>query len=174
MTPKRERFIEEYLIDLNETQAAIRAGYSSKSAYSIGQHLLKNVEVKSRVDKAIADRSRRTGINQDRVLRELARLAFVNLAAVVDTDTATIKPDASPDDTAAISYVRIRIIPGAGGNGVEREIRFYEKTKALELLGRHLGMFTDKLQIGAALPVQIIDNIPDVQIPESTLAKTEE
>lgn len=68
MTKKQKRFVEEYLIDLNATQAAIRAGYSPQTAYSIGEENLRKPEIKSRIDKAMAERSRRTGINQDRVL----------------------------------------------------------------------------------------------------------
>ena len=67
MTKKQKRFCEEYLIDLNATQAAIRAGYSPETAYSIGQENLKKPEMRARIDKAMAERSKRTGVNADRV-----------------------------------------------------------------------------------------------------------
>lgn len=73
LTAKQKRFIEEYLYDLNATQAAIRAGYSPDTAGQIGNENLKKLEIKSSIDKAIAERSRRTGINTDRVLRELGK-----------------------------------------------------------------------------------------------------
>ena len=79
LTPKQERFCEEYLIDLNATQAAIRAGYSEKTAYSAGQRLLRNVEIQNRIAELKAERSKRTEITQDRVVKELAAMAFANV-----------------------------------------------------------------------------------------------
>ena len=75
LTKKNEVFCDEYLIDLNERpQAAIRAGYSVESAGSIGSELLKKPEIRARIDRAMAERSKRTGINADRVLLELGKL----------------------------------------------------------------------------------------------------
>lgn len=144
MTKKQKRFVEEYLIDLNATQAAIRAGYSPDTAYSIGQENLKKPEIKMRIDRAMAERSRRTGINQDRVLRELACIAFANARDVINMEDATLKEDACADDTAAIQSVKVKTF---GEDGVEREIRMGDKLKALEMLGRHLGMFKDNLNL---------------------------
>jgi len=159
LTAKQQRFVEEYLIDLNATQAAIRAGYSPNSAKDIGCENLAKPNVRACIDKAIAERSKRTGVNADRVIRELARVAFVNAPDVVDTMNATVKEDATEDDTAAIASVKVKIVDG-DFSSVEREIRFADKLKALELLGKHMGMFTDKIQINGAVPVQIIDDIP--------------
>lgn len=158
LTRKQQRFVEEYLIDLNAAQAAIRAGYSAKTAKEIGYELLTKPHVRARVDEALAERSRRTGINQDRVVRELARIAFVNAIDVINMDEATIVADATADDTAAIAAVRVKHIPGEYGDGVEREIRLADKLKALELLGKHLGMFTDRLAVDVT-GVKIIDDI---------------
>ena len=72
MTKKQKRFVEEYLIDLNATQAAIRAGYSPDTAQQMGSENLSKPVIKNAIDKAIAERSRRTGINQDRVIQEIA------------------------------------------------------------------------------------------------------
>jgi phage terminase small subunit len=166
MTPKQDRFVEEYLIDLNATQAAIRAGYSPKYANSNAPKLLQNTSIRARVDAAIAAQSRRTGVTADRVVRELARVAFVNAPDVINVDEATLRGDATRDDTAAISSVRVKVIPGEDGDGTEREIKLADKLKALELLGRHLGMFDDKLTVAGALPVQIVDDIPDASPPK--------
>lgn len=146
MTQKQKRFCEEYLIDLNATQAAIRAGYSPDSASSIAGENMKKPEIRARIDKAIAEQSKRTGVNADRVIRELAKIAFVNADNVIDSDTAKLKDTATADDTAAIMAVRVKTIPTADGEGVEREIKLADKTKALELLGKHLGIFTDKVE----------------------------
>ena len=140
MTKKQKRFIEEYLIDLNATQAAIRAGYSTDTANEQGCRMLANVSIRSQIDKAIAERSKRTGVNADRVIMELAKIAFVNATEVIDPKTATIKADALPEDTAAIQSVKVKTF---GEDGLEREIKMADKLKALELLGKHLGMFKD-------------------------------
>ncbi|MED3623249.1 MULTISPECIES: terminase small subunit [Neobacillus] len=161
LTAKQKRFVEEYLIDLNATQAAIRAGYSPDSARAIGAENLTKPDIRARIDKALAERSKRTGINAERVLRELARIALVNPANVIDFEEATISGDASEDDLAAIASVKVKTIPGENGDIVEREVRLYDKNRALELLGKHLGMFKDKLEINGSMDVvQIIDDIP--------------
>lgn len=161
LTVKQQRFVEEYLIDLNATQAAIRAGYSVKNADKIGPALIGKSRIKQAIDKAMAERSRRTGITQDRVLRELAKIAFVNAADVINMDDATIKGDANREDTAAIASVRVKTIPTEAGEITEREVKICDKLKALELLGRHLGMFNDKLNVNAEMAVKIVDDIND-------------
>ena len=147
MTKKQKRVVEEYLIDLNATQAAIRAGYkagNAQRASEIGSELLQKTPVSEAIRKAMAERSRRTGVNADRVVQELAKIAFVNAVEVIDTKTATIKEDASEDDTAAIQSVKVKTF---GEDGIEREIKMADKLKALELLGKHMGMFKDKVEL---------------------------
>lgn len=161
LTAKQKRFIEEYLIDLNATQAAIRAGYSPHTAKEIGCENLSKPHIRARVEKELAERSKRTGINQDRVIRELARIALVNPVDVINMDEATIKEMASADDTAAILSVKVKKIPSEEGTITEREIRMADKIKALELLGKHLGMFNEKLNINAEMAVKIVDDIND-------------
>lgn len=156
LTAKQKRFIEEYLIDLNATQAAIRAGYSPHSARDIGSENLTKPHIRARVEEALAERSKRTGINADRVVRELARIAFVNAADLINFETATIAEGASEDDTAAIASVRVKTIPTDAGEGVEREIRICDKLKALELLGKHLGMFNNDPE--SNVPVTVVIN----------------
>ena len=151
MTKKQKRFVEEYLIDLNATQAAIRAGYSPDTAKEQGSRLLSNVNISAEVSRAMAERSKRTGVNADRVVRELAKIAFVNADDVIDAETATVKPDASRDDTAAIQSVKVKTF---GEDGLEREIKMADKIKALELLGKHLGMFKDKVELSGTLETE--------------------
>lgn len=155
LTEKQQRFVEEYLIDLNATQAAIRAGYSVKTADQQGSRLLANVKVQQAIAEQMAERSKRTGVNQDRIVMELAKIAFINAVDVIDSDSATIKTGATADDTAAIQSVKVKIIPTKDGEGVEREIRLNDKLKALELLGKHLGMWNDKLDVNLNVPVVI-------------------
>ena len=151
MTKKQKRFIEEYLIDLNATQAAIRAGYSPDTAKSIGSENLTKPDIQARIAKAMAELSRRTGVNADRVVMELAKIAFVNASDVIDAETATLKPDAAPEDTAAIQSVKVKTF---GEDGLEREIKMADKLKALELLGKHLGMFKDKVELSGSLETE--------------------
>lgn len=147
LTKKQKLFVEEYLIDLNATQAAIRAGYSPDTANEQGSQNLAKLSIRNEIDKALAERSRRTGINQDRVLMELARIALLNPANVVDFDEATIREDATVDDLAAVASVKVKRFPTKEGEGIEREIKFYDKNKALDALGRHLGMFQNNVNV---------------------------
>ncbi len=154
LTQKQKMFCDEYLIDLNATQAAIRAGYSPDSARSIATENLSKPAIRARIDGAIAERSKRTGVTADRVVRELAKLAFVNAADVLDTQRGGVVENASREDTACISAVRVKV----GEDFTEREIRLCDKTKALELLGKHLGMFSDNVKLSAEARVTIIDD----------------
>lgn len=148
MTEKQKRFCEEYLIDLNATQAAIRAGYSANSAGQNADRMMKNDEIRARIDTALAERSRRTGVTADRVVRELAKVAFVNADDLIDTETATLRMGASEDDKACIASVKVKTSVGGDMDITEREIKLCDKLKALELLGKHLGMFTEKVEVG--------------------------
>lgn len=154
LTQKQKLFIDEYLIDLNATQAAIRAGYSPRNADKIGSELLGKTRVSDAIKTAMAERSKRTGINQDRILMELAKIALVNPEKVVNFDEATIREDALPEDLAAVASVKVKRFPTKDGEGIEREIKFYDKTKALDLAGRHLGMFKDKLELSGGLDTE--------------------
>lgn len=159
LTAKQDAFIQEYLIDLNQTQAAIRAGYKPKHAAQIACELMGKAAIKDAVEIAMAERAKRTGVNADRVIRELARVAFVNASDVISMSDATILEEADADDLAAIASVKVKQMFG-DVEGIEREVKLCDKLKALELLGKHLGMFSDKLQITGTVPVQIVDDVP--------------
>lgn len=159
LTPKQRMFVHEYLIDLNSTQAAIRAGYSPHTASVIATENLGKPNIRAAINKAMALRSRRVGITQDRVLQEIARVAFMNVTDLVNVDDASIRAGVSRDDTAAIASIRIRKVPTQNGISHEREVRFHDKLRALEMLGKHLGMFTDKVSVNADLLVKIVDDV---------------
>lgn len=152
MTAKQEKFVEEYLIDLNATQAAIRAGYPAASAGVIANENLKKPNISKKIAKCIAERSKRTGISQDRVILELARIAFVNMNDIVD-ENGSIRSDAAHDDLSCIESIKIRQSDNQYGSTVETEVKIASKLKALELLGKHLGMWNDKLNVNLNLPV---------------------
>lgn len=149
LTAKQQRFCDEYLIDLNATQAAIRAGYSAKTADQQGSRMLTNVKVQQEIAERMAERSKRTGINQDRVLQEIAKLALVNIDDVVDLETGRVRETATKEDLACIQSIKIKPTEF----GTEREIKFYDKKGSLELAGKHLGMFKDKAEVEVVLPI---------------------
>ncbi len=143
LTARQARFVEEYLIDLNATQAAVRAGFSVKSAGEIGSRLLKNVNVSQALGVAMAERSKRTGINQDRVVRELARIAYAKAGDIIDDEDGRLRPGLSDDDAACVQSIRVRSFP----DGTEREVRLYDKQRALELLYRHTGGAPERVDV---------------------------
>lgn len=122
-------YADEYLLDLNQTKAAIRAGYSPKSAANTATHLMKQPNVAAYIARKLAEQSTRTGIEFERNMRELARIAFVNPLRVMDPLTGNVVV-ASDDDAAAIAGIKHK--PGEWG--IEREIKFHAKDKALDLL----------------------------------------
>lgn len=154
LTVKQRMFVEEYLIDLNATQAAIRAGYSAKTADQQGSRMLANVKVQQAIAQRMAERSKRTGVNQDRVVLELSKIAFLKMTDVVDRNGA-IKQDASEDDLACIESIKYKESDNEYGGSVEREVKVASKLKALELLGKHLGMWNDKLDVNVTAPIVI-------------------
>lgn len=154
LTVKQQKFCDEYLIDLNATQAAIRAGYSVKTAQEQSSRLLSNVMVQEAIGKSMSERSKRTGVNQDRVVLELAKIAFVKMTDIVNTN-GEIKESASEDDLSCIESVKYKHSDTDTGYSVEREVKIASKIKALELLGKHLGMWNDRVDVNVAIPVVI-------------------
>ena len=140
-----QRFADEFLLDLNQTKAAIRAGYSPKSAANTATHLMKQPNVAAYIARKLAEQSTRTGIEFERNMRELARIAFVNPLRVMDPLTGNVVV-ASDDDAAAIAGIKHK--PGEWG--IEREIKFHAKDKALDLIlkyGRISAEFEQKMAI---------------------------
>lgn len=146
MTDKQKIFADEYLIDLNATRA-YKVAYphvkNDKTAAAAAARLLRNVKVQKYIEERMQDRQKRTEITQDRVLQELAAIAFSRA-----TDFVQIVNDrVILTDTSKLSEIQIRAIAGIkeGKNGIE--LKLNDKEKALELLGRHLGMFKDRVEV---------------------------
>lgn len=152
------RFIDEYRVDLDAKNAAIRAGYSPKTAKDaykwVDPERPTKPAVRAEIEREMARASRRTGVTVERIEMELARVAFADISDVYDPETGGLILDAERADTAAVAAVRIK----KGDGWEEREIRMTDKLKALELLGKRRGMFTDNLQLATAVPV-IVDDI---------------
>ncbi len=144
LSPKERRFVEEYMIDVNNTQAAIRAGYSPKTAYTQGCFLLKRLRVRMYLQFLQAEQSAITGISSERVIRELASVAFANPFDVFKDG----KVNSNSNSAKAVSSVKKKEYFDKEGKPVEEtEVRFTDKNKALELLGKHLGVFNEKLDL---------------------------
>lgn len=163
LSEKHQRFVEEYLVDLNATQAAIRAGYSEKTAYAQGSALLKHIEVKKAVAKAKKERANRMSITQDRVLLELARIAYFDIRKTVDANGAPIPIQDLDADTAA-AIAGIEVLEQWEGSGEDREMvgllkkyKVFDKNSAITNAMRHLGMHKDslKLDLPAAVAMTI-------------------
>lgn len=154
LTEKQQRFVDEYLIDLNATQAAIRAGYSVNTANEQGSQNLAKLSIQQAIAEKMAERSKRTGVNQDRVVLELAKIAFVKITDVV-TSEGEIKKTATDDDLSCIESVKYKESNTDTGYSVEREVKVASKLKALELLGKHLGMWNDKVDLNITQPIVI-------------------
>lgn len=159
LTNKQQRFIDEYLIDLNATQAAIRAGYSPRTAQEQSAENLSKPIIAGAVARKIAERSRRTGINADRVLRELAKIGFANIADAANLDEASVREGANADDTAAIQSVKVKRGVTDNGETTEIEIKMHDKTRALIELGKHVGLFDSRIKIDGGIEVVIVDDV---------------
>lgn len=154
LNPKMKIFCAEYLIDLNATKAAERAKYSKKTARSIGQRLLTNVDIQKEIQRLMNKRSERTEITQDRVLKELAILGFSNIKNYVDAST---KGFVSFKDIEKIPEEQARAIESIKVNYKEGRIEFklHSKTKTIEMICRHLGMFIDKIEHSGSIKANL-------------------
>lgn len=156
LTGKQARFVSEYLIDLNATQAAIRAGYSEKTAYSQGERLLKKVEVAAEIAAAKKARTERTEIDADWVLRRLAGDATADLADLYN-EMGDLKPVHEwpmvwrTGLVAGVETVRERDGEGPDGSPAYvtvRKVKLLDRTRLIELIGKHVdvGAFKDKVE----------------------------
>ncbi len=143
LTEKQRRFCEEYLIDLNATRAYLAAYPAVKkesTAAQAGSRMLRNVKVAEHIRERMEDRQKRTEITQDRVLRELAAIAFADVTDIVSYNggRVVIKP------TEDVPRETRKIIAGIKEGQYGTEVKTYDRIRALELLGKHLGMFDQK------------------------------
>lgn len=154
LTPKQQRFVEEYLIDLNATQASIRAGYSAKTAEQQGPRLLGNVGVAAAIKKGREKLSERAGITAEKVVAEYAKLGFANMLDYIRIQDGSPVVDMSAitrDHGAAIGEVTSEVYMERTGDEdnpvtpVKRtKFKLADKKGALDSLAKHLGMFTEK------------------------------
>lgn len=155
LTEKQKRFVAEYLIDLNATQAAIRAGYSPKTAYSQGSENLRKPEIINAIQKGQDKLADKHEITKDRIAAELAKIAFSDLrnAAQWNADGVTLldSQDLDDDTAAAISEVT------TGKDGPR--IKLYNKQGALMDLAKLYGFVTDRQEISGAIEIGRIEHV---------------
>lgn len=170
LSPKQERFVEEYLIDFNATRAAKAAGYSEKTAYSQGFEQLKKPEIQAKIADARARMSKRTEITQDKVLNELAKVGFANIWHFLKVnDSGEYVADlsgATEEQVAAISW--------ASFDGPGRvTIRMHDKLAALDKIAKHLGMYEagrgeDDDAVSLTVNINSRDPVGDVLVTRSS------
>lgn len=165
LTDKQERFVKEYLIDLNATQAYFRAGYSVSSAEiaSVNAHkLLRNAKVEEAIKNAQQEISKRTDITIDRVLNEYAKIAFSDVRNILTPDGGLKDAFEWDDETAgAVASIKSFEVTSPEGEklGTNREIKMYDKLRALDSIGKHLGFFeTDNKQKQAQIDVNVLSD----------------
>lgn len=136
LNDKQKRFCQEYIIDLNATQAAIRAGYSEHTAKSQGQRLLTHVDVQAQIAKAKAKREQRTEVTQDRVIAELAKIGFSDIRGLLD-ESGNMKAPTEWDDQTAGSISSFEMMSGENGAALHK-VKTWDKVSALEKLLKHV------------------------------------
>lgn len=151
LTPKHRQFVAEYLVDLNATKAARRCGYSAKTAKQQGARLLTNVDVRAAIQRGQARKLDKVDLTADRVLEELARVAFGNLQDLVTATGADIPLHQLPRAVAAALASREVVMKNAaaGDDKIDRvlKVKMVDKVPALGLLARHFALLVDRVQV---------------------------
>lgn len=163
LSPRQARFVEEYLADLNGTQAAIRAGYKKEAANEQASRLLARRNIKAAVEKGKRERSERTNIKSDRVLDETARLAFSNIShyQLSDDGQVQLAPGAPETAMSAVSSIKRKTFLGEGGDvRHEVELKLWDKPAALRLAGMHLGLWDERSGLNGAT-ILVVNPYPE-------------
>jgi phage terminase small subunit len=162
LTPKQERFIAEYLIDLNGTQAAIRAGYSAKTAGVQAEALLRKPEIERSVKEGQAKRLDKAELTAVRVLEEMRRLAFSDVRQLFDA-SGNLKPlhELTAEESACIASLEVIIKNAQAGDGktdTVHKLRVWDKPRVLEMLGKHFALLTERVELSgdAALMARLL------------------
>lgn len=182
LTPRQQRFVDEYLVDLNATQAAIRAGYSAKTAAEIGCENLSKPQIAAALKAAKDARAAQTGVTAQRVVAELAKIGFADIRNIVRWGGAVPLVDPESDEVRVVNGVALvdsmdltadqaaAIAEVSQSKGGTLRIKLHDKQAALVSLGRHLGIFTDKQEVtgkdGAPL-VPVLNIFPAGSKPRS-------
>lgn len=152
VTEKQKRFCDEYLTDLNATQAAVRAGYSKKTAYSIGEENLRKPEIKEYIEKRMAEKESQLIADQDEVMRYLTAVMRREKMESVVVTLNTEKTSYVPDENGTMRKQTVKQeIPQI----IEIPAQLRDANKAAELLGKAYGIYTDKVDVDADMDLNI-------------------
>ena len=169
LTPKQQRFIDEYLVDLNASAAARRAGYSARTAEAIGKENLQKPPIRAAIAERQEALRRKVEITQERVIAELAKIAFGDQRRVVSWGPHGVKlrPSTVLTDDEAATVAEVSETNNGG-----LKIKTHDKVGALKLLGEHLGLFTKKLEHsgpgGQPLPAAQVAPVINITMPPAT------
>jgi phage terminase small subunit len=155
---KHARFVAEYRKDLNATQAAIRAGYSQKTARQQASDLLAKPDIQAAVAEKTAAALEKAELTADRVLEELRRLAFADIRGLFD-ERGNLRPlhELSAEQAAAVAsfeVVKQNIYADDGKVDTVHKLKVYDKTKALDMLAKHFGLLTEKIEHSGAIALR--------------------
>jgi phage terminase small subunit len=158
LTARQARFVAEYLVDLNGTQAAIRAGYSPETAESQASRLLTNAKVSAAVSAGKAAQLSAAQLTAARVLEELRRLAFSDVRGLFD-EAGNLRPlhELTAEQAAAIASLEVvkkNVAAGDGQVDTIHKVKVWDKTKALESLAKHFGLLTERVEHGGSLVIR--------------------
>lgn len=177
LNDKQARFVAEYGVDQNGTQAAIRAGYSPKTARSIAHENLTKPDIREAIAEAEAERFQRLDITADRVLEEMARLAFSDMGVFLrfDADGAAYLDLSAlpPGATRLIRKITQEVVFGGEGEGEEgrrvlkTRIELHDKRPALEKLGQHLGLWRSEESGQPPDGITLLGHFTNAQIMEA-------
>lgn len=165
LTAKQERFVAEYLIDLNATQAAIRAGYSEKSARVTGAENLTKPAIQDAISEAKAKRSKRTEITQDRVLQELAKIGFADIRKAVTWGRSPIDSESENADLNGLGVYPVELVPS---NEVDDDTAAAITEVSLTAQGVKVKMADKRAALEALLKHLAAQESPDEEAPPMT------
>lgn len=160
LTAKQERFCREYLVDMNATQAAVRAGYSEKTAHSCGPRLMDNAGVIKKIRVLTDERARSLEITAERVLKELARVAFADPGDIVKVDE---RGRVKVTPTEQLTEDQRRAIQSVSQTADGVKIKMGDKLRALELVGKHIGLFIDRVEVHGNVRTET-EEMPDAEL----------
>ena len=169
MRPRHALFVKAYLKDYNASQAYRDAGYHSKNADVCGPKLLGTIGIQAELARIRASQLKTLEVTKDRVLEEIARLAYVDPSKLFD-EHGKLKPVPALDENtrraiASMKILRTNLVSGDGQREETHEVKLWDKPKALEMLAKHLGLYSDSAQG----PVQIVVSWQQTEKP-NTLA----
>lgn len=154
LTEKQKRFCDEYLKDFNASRAAEQAGYKKRSAAQQAARMLRKDNIQEYIQARIDERTKRTEVTQDMVVNELKKIAFSNMGSVARWNGSGVSFFDSDELNEDAKATVMSVEETTNQHGGSLKIKQYDKTKALELLGRHLGMFKDKIEHSGELTLE--------------------